>query len=195
MTMNYTPPPAGPVPVPPMPPPPGRGPRNKLSVVVISSAVAAAAALVLSVIAVTRAAPAEHPKGSSTTQVAPNDGDRTAAQKAACESWDAAAKAMVVARQPFLDATTAAGSSWDDPGLQGTLAQAQAGTLTQVEFLRTQLTERTPPEVAEPIREYIELNIGIIALDGQHQPAAIVNAKVRESNAVRDRIESICGKS
>lgn len=192
MTMNSTPPP-GPVPVPPMPPPtPSRGPRNKLIGVV--AVVAAAAALVLSVIAVTRVAPEEHPNEDS-TQTAPDDGDRTAAQKAACERWDAAAKAMVVARQPFLDATAAAGSNWDDPGLQGTLAQAQAGTLTQVEYLRIQLTERTPPEVAEPIREYIELNVAIIALDGQHSPAAIVNAKVRESNAVRDRIESICGKS
>lgn len=191
MTMNY-------MPAPPMtqPPTPSGGSKNRRERLAVAGAVVAAtAALVLSVIAVTRAAPAQRPSEDSTTRSALDDSGRAAAQKDACESWEAAARAMVVARQPFLDATEAEGSNWDDPALQSSLAQAQAGTLAQTEYLRAQLTERTPDEIAEPIREYIELNIAIIALDGQHQRAASVNVKVRESNAVRDRIESICGKS
>ena len=195
MTMNYTPPP---VPAPPMaqPPPSSGGSRNRIGRLTLAGAVVAAtAALVLSVVAVTRVAPSQRPSEESTTRSVLDDNGRAEAQKDACESWEAAARAMVVARQPFLDATEAEGSNWDDPGLQSSLAQAQAGTLTQTEYLRSQLTERTPDEIATPIREYIELNIAIVALDGQHQRAAIVNAKVRESNAVRGRIESICGKS
>lgn len=193
MTTNYGPPPgqvAGPG---VRPPAPNGSPRvsGVWRLGVATAVVAASAALALSVVAVTRDAA---PRSDTASRSVPADGDQAAAIKAACENWQAAARAMVVARQPFAAATQTDDWSWNDPAVQRALAQAQAGTLTQVEYLRAQLTEATPEEVAAPIREYLALNIALIALDGQHQNADMVNGTAKESNAVRHRIESICGK-
>lgn len=193
MTTSYGPPPPGQVAGPAVQPPAPNG-RPRVSGVwrlgVATAVVAALAALALSIVAVTREAA---PRPDTASQSVPADSDQ-AATKTACENWQAAARAMVVARQPFAAATQADDWSWNDPAVQSALAQAQAGTLTQVEYLRAQLTEATPEEVAAPIREYIALNIALIALDGQHQNADMVNGTAKESNAVRQRIESICGK-
>ncbi len=189
MTMNYVPP------APPMTQPPPSGGSTGVRFALAAAVITAVAALALSIIAVTRMAPAQNASEAGTTRSALDESGQAAAQKAACESWEAAARGMVVARQPFTAATQTDDWSWNDPAVQSALAQAQAGTLAQVEYLRGQLNEKTPVEIAKPIREYIDLNIAIVALDGQHARADLVNATAKQSNVVREQIESICGKS
>lgn len=179
-------------------PPVIREPRKRgvAGLVLAIAVTTAAAALVLSVMAIMRQVPAL--PVSATTAVAPptDSSEQAAAKTHACESWKAASRGMVVARQPFLDATQVDdGWSWSDPAIQDRLAQAQAGTLTQAEYLRAQLTEKTPEDVASPIRDYIALSIAIIALDGQHQRADIVNEAAERGNAIRAQLQARCAGS
>jgi hypothetical protein len=60
-----------------------------------------------------------------------------------------------------------------------TLAQAQAGILTQLDYLRGHLAPATPPEVAGPVRDFIAATSDVIAADGQHQPAPLTNAAAK----------------
>ncbi|WP_139809223.1 hypothetical protein [Mycobacterium avium] len=117
-----------------------------------------------------------------------------AAKKHACDAWNAAADAMVGSRQPFIDKTQP-GMTWDwnDPAIQSAQAQAQAGTITQVEYLRRNVPPATPPEVANPISDYIAASIDMIAADGQHQPAAVANAAANRGSAAAAKIRTACG--
>jgi hypothetical protein len=75
------------------------------------------------------------------------------------------------------------------------LSQAQSGMLTQVEYLRQHLRPATPPEVADPYRDFIAANIDVIALDGQHAPAAAANDAAERGNAAGAKIRAACGLS
>ncbi len=176
-------------------PPVIQAPRKRgASGLVLAGAVAiAAAALVLSIVALMWQAPGIPVSATTAVEPPADSSEQAAAKTHACESWKAASRGMVVARQPFLDATQVDdGWSWNDPAIQDRLAQAQAGTLTQAEYLRAQLTEKTPEDVASPMREYIALSIAIIALDGQHERAELVNATAERGNAVRARLQALC---
>ena len=113
------------------------------------------------------------------------------AKKNACDAWNAASAAMVTARQPFINAP----ASWDDPITVNALAQAQSGILTQVAYLRQHVAPVTPREVAGPIDDYIAANIDLVALDGQHQSAAIANAAADRGAAAAAEIRAACGIS
>jgi predicted membrane-bound mannosyltransferase len=119
----------------------------------------------------------------------PNAVEIAAAKKTACDAWSAASTAMLATRQPFLDAPP----NWNDPANMSGLAQAQAGILTQVEYLRQHLSPATPADVAGPIRDFIVANVDLIAADGQHQSAAVANTAAEHSIAAAAKIRTTCG--
>jgi hypothetical protein len=131
---------------------------------------------------------------SSVPAPAPSAAEIAAARKYACDACTAASTSMVETRQPFLDKTQP-GLTWDwnDPVIASALAQAQTGILAQVEYLGQHVPPATPTEVAVPIREFISANVDLIALDGQHQPAAASNAAAGRSNAAAAKIQTACG--
>ncbi|GAB5901240.1 hypothetical protein [Mycolicibacterium mageritense] len=119
-----------------------------------------------------------------------------AAKQAACTAWDDASKAMVNARQPFIDLSKPGQQwSWSDPAVAQTLSQAQAGILIQVEYLRQHVPPATPPELAAAIADYNGTSIALAALDGQHQSAAVSNEAVDRGVDIAARIRAMCGIS
>ncbi|MGY1994320.1 hypothetical protein [Mycolicibacterium fortuitum] len=145
----------------------------------------------MSSIALTRdpvAAPS-NPQPASPTAPSPTSAEIVAAKNAACGAWDEASKAMIIARQPFLDAPP----DWANPVTAAALGQAQSGILIQVEYLRQQLGPAVPPEITAGINEFNRANIDMVALDGQHQPAAAANAAADRSNAAARKLRAACG--
>ena len=65
----------------------------------------------------------------------------------------------------------------------------------QVDYLRQHVAPVTPREVAGPIDDYIAANIDLVALDGQHQSAAIANAAADRGAAAAAKIRAACGIS
>ncbi|TXI57996.1 hypothetical protein [Mycolicibacter arupensis] len=98
---------------------------------------------------------------------------------------------MVEVRRPFIDKTEGAWN-WDDPAVISALAQAQAGVLAQIEYLRQHLTPETPAEVQNPIRDYIAATIDVIALDGQRQPAEMANDAADRGVAAAAHANAAC---
>jgi hypothetical protein len=180
---------------PPSPPAFGEETRpRRVRVLPIITLVVAVAAAVMAGIALAR-----QPSSSgdvaqqpvSTSSVSASAAEAAMAKKNACDAWNAASAAMVSARQPFINAP----ASWDDPITVNALAQAQSGILTQVAYLRQRVAAVTPREVAGPIGDYIAANIDLVALDGQHQSAAIANAAADRGAAAAAKIRAACGIS
>ena len=199
MTQHH---PAAPTPysAPSLPPAPEFGAEKRprrVRVLPIITLVVAVAAAVMAGIALARQPlssddMAQQPVStSSVSAVAPSAAEAATAKKNACDAWNAASAAMVSARQPFINAP----ASWDDPITVNALAQAQSGILTQVAYLRQHVEPVTPREVAGPIDDYIEANIDLVALDGQHQSAAIANAAADRGAAAAAKIRAACGIS
>jgi hypothetical protein len=125
---------------------------------------------------------------------APSAADVAATKKEACDAWGAAFKAIVTTRQAFVDKTQPGlVFDWNDPLIMFTLAQAQAGILAQLEYLRGHLTPATPPEVASPVRDFIAATNDVIAADGQQQPAPLTSAAAKRFNAAAAKIRVSCG--
>lgn len=101
---------------------------------------------------------------------------------------------MVAARQPFLDRTQGAWE-WSDPAIVDAFNAAQAGILTEVQYLRQHLVPVTPPAVADEVRDFIAANVDMIAADGQRQRAAVSNDAAGRVNAAADKIRTACGVS
>lgn len=168
--------------------PPGwstAGPLSQRPVLLVVALVVALAAVIMSVIAL--ASIPSTPAGSSAPS--PSANDVAAAKKAACGGWGAASSAMAAARQPFVDAQ----GDWNDPGVVSALVQSEAGVVVQVEYLRQHTPPATPPEVANPIADYIAAVLDTVAADGQHQPAAVANAAADRSSAAAAKIRAACG--
>jgi hypothetical protein len=156
----------------------------------IATTAAAVAALVMSGIALARhPAPSAPAPSTPSSATAPSPNDVATAKKAACDAWAAASAAMVAARQPFVDSPP----NWNDPLTVRALAQAQAGILIQVEYLRQHVSPATPAEVAGPIGDYIRASIDLAALDGQHQSAAVANAAADRGVAAAAKVRTACG--
>ena len=194
--------PAAPTPYSELPPPspPAFGEEKRprcVRVLPNITLVVAAAAVVMAGIALARQPSssgdvAQQPVSTSSVRApAPSAAEIAAARKDACDAWTAASTSMVETRQPFLDKTQP-GLTWD-PVIARALAQAQTGILAQVEYLGQHVPPATPTEVAVPIREFISANVDLIALDGQHQPAAASNAAAGRSNAAAAKIRTACG--
>lgn len=162
-------------------------------ILLISALVMATVATVLAGIALARQ-PAPTTQGAATTSRSTSEPSAAAAEvKAAkaraCAAWTTASAAIKDARHPFIEAPP----NWNDPITMNALAQAQAGALTQIEYLRQQLRPATPKEVAEAIRDYIAAVIETVAADGQHQPAAVANAAAERGTAAAATIRTVCG--
>jgi hypothetical protein len=124
----------------------------------------------------------------------PSAADVAAARKETCDSWGAAFTAIVATRQPFVDKTQPGSVfDWNDPLIMFTLAQAQAGILAQMEYLRGHLAPATPPEVGGPVRDFIAATSDVIAADGQHQPAPLTNTAAERFNTAVTKIRAACG--
>jgi hypothetical protein len=132
---------------------------------------------------------AQPPTPATRSAAVPSTADIVAAKKATCAAWDSASKAMVSARQPFLDAPP----DWANPVTMAALSQAQSGILVQVEYLRQHVGPATPPEIVRGVNDFIGANIDLVALDGQHQPAAAANAAADRSNAAAETLRAACG--
>lgn len=186
-------PPYVPQPYPPPPPPrPPRGPvRRGVRVLPVAALAVAIAAAVMGGVALLRqpSATNQPPIASAPSAAVPAATDVAAAKKQACDAWSAASVAMVDARKPFLDSPP----NWNDPVTVNALVQAQTGILSQVEYLRQHVPSASPPEVANPIYDYIAANIDMIAADGQHQSAAVANAAADRGTAAAAKIRAACG--
>jgi hypothetical protein len=171
-------------------------PRRVRVLPTITLVVAVAAAVMAGIALAVQPSPsgdvAQQPVSTSSVSApAPSAAEAAMAKKNACDAWNAASAAMVSARQPFINAP----ASWDDPTTVNALAQAQSGILTQVAYLRQRVAAVTPREVAGPIGDYIAANIDLVALDGQHQSAAIANAAADRGAAAAAKIRAACGIS
>jgi hypothetical protein len=125
---------------------------------------------------------------------APSAAEVAAAKKEACHAWKAASTAIVTIRQPFVDRTQPGSAfDWNDPLITLMLAQAQAGILAQLEYLRGHLAPATPPEVAGPVRDFVAATNDVIAADGQHQPAPLTSTAADRFNTATAKIQAACG--
>ncbi|MBO0885151.1 MAG: hypothetical protein J2P17_33435 [Mycobacterium sp.] len=136
----------------------------------------------------------ETPLPPPAAATAPNAAEVAAAKKEACHAWNAASTAIVTIRQPFVDRTQPGSAfDWNDPLITLTLAQAQAGILAQLEYLRGHLAPATPPEVGGPVRDFITATNDVIAADGQHQPAPLTSTAADRFNTAAAKIRAACG--
>ena len=171
-------------------------PRRVQVLPIVTLVVAVAAAVMAGIALARQPAPSadvvQQPSlTSSVPAPPPSAAEAATAKKNACDAWNAASAAMVSARQPFINAP----ANWADPITVNALTQAQSGILTQVEYLRQHVAPATPREVAGPIDDYIAASIDLIALDGQHQSAAIANAAADRGAGAAAKIRAACGIS
>jgi hypothetical protein len=192
-----TPPPQFVQPYGPAPVEGGPRPRGSRALMVVALA-ASGIAVVMSGFALVRGpTPAANPPhvasgaSSAPVQPSPAPAEVTAARKEACDAWAAANPAAVAARRAFADLPE--GFSWSDPNISALLAQAQAGVLTQVEYVRQHLALAAPAEVVGPIRDWIAAAIDVVALDGQHASAAVANAAAARATETAVKIRAACG--
>lgn len=202
MAIHQPPAYAPPTPQPP-PAPPAEHVRQRrrggvLLLTFLTLAVAIAAAVMSGIALVRNPAPAPavpsvpaHPSPSAST---PTSAEVAAAKKTTCDAWDAAAQGMTTARQPFLDRTQPGTQwTWSDPAIAEALGQAQAGIVVQVEYLRQHIAPSTPAEITAPVNDFINANVDLVALDGQHQSAAVANAAAERANGAAEKIRTACG--
>lgn len=163
----------------------GRGWR----LVTIAALVTAIGAAGVSTVALTHRAFQSPAPISSPTPQRPSPNEVVAATQEACGAWEKASQAMVAARKAFVDSPP----SWDDPVTVQSLAQAEAGVVMQIEYLRQHILPATPPEIARPIADYIAAAIDAVAADGQHAPAETANAAADRSAIAGSKIRHACG--
>jgi hypothetical protein len=183
----------------PGPAPVGGGPRQRARPALMVVALAASGiAVVMSGFALVRgptpaASPPQVASGASSAPVEPSpaSAEVAAARKEACDAWAAAGPAAMASRQAFADLPN--GFSWSDPNVSALLTQAEAGVLTQMEYLRLHTRAATPAEVAGPIQDYVAAAIDLVALDGQHASAAVANAAADRVTEAMNKIRAACG--
>jgi hypothetical protein len=167
-------------------------PRLRMAVVVV-----AIAGILLTVVGLARQPSTKNQETAPPARVvaaAPSVADVAAAGKEACGAWGAAFTTIVTTRQAFVDKTQPGlDFDWNDPLITFTLAQAQAGILAQLEYLRGHLAPATPREVAGPIRDFIAATNDVIAADGQHQPLPLTSTAAKQFNTAVARIRATCG--
>lgn len=180
-------------PVPTYPPSPLRPLSSKSSrsawALQVVTLVVALAAAVMSGIALTRHSSPAAQQPTAPSAGTPTEAETAAAKQTACNAWTGASAAINSVRRPFIESPP----SWNDPVTMDTLAQAQAGVLIQVEFLRQQTSPATPREVADPIGDYVAAAIATVAADGQHADAEVANASADRSKSAAAKIRSACG--
>lgn len=171
-----------------LPPPPTAARSGRL--LAITALVVAITAACVSAAALTHRSTSQPPSVSiKSSPEAPSSSEVAAAKREACEAWLKGSKAMVAARSAFVNSPP----SWDDPVTVRSLAEAEAGMLVQVEYLRQHIAPATPPNVGGPIAEYIAATIDMVAADGQHAAADVANAAAQRGVDAAAKVRSVCG--
>ncbi|WP_232076838.1 hypothetical protein [Mycobacterium gallinarum] len=181
-------PPQPPHPAPFMPPP-AAAPRERTpkSVWVLSggAVVLALAAVVMGALAWTRPDPA--PVTTSVTPSAPSYSSEevSAARDEAC----AAAKSVVAAVYEASVPLVAALPNRDSPEYRAALANEQAVVLVEMEYLRLHTPPATPREIADPMGDYIDATLAVLAADTSGQDR---NLPAQQSQTAMGRITAAC---
>lgn len=174
-----------------MPPPPAAPPRERTpkSVWVLSGgAVAlAVAAVVMGALAWTRPDPA--PITTTVTPSAPTYSAQEvdAARDEAC----AAAKSVVAAVYEASVPLVAALPNRDSPEYKAALANEQSVVLVEMEYLRLHTPPATPRDIADPMNDYIDATLGVLAADTSGQDR---NLPAQQGQTAMDKVHAACQK-
>lgn len=181
----YPPPPAFP------PPHPAPVPRERTSKTVWAlsggAVILAIAAAVMSALAWTRPDPSP-----TTTTVTPSATsysaeEISAARDDACASAKSVVNAVYEASVPFV----AALPNRDSPEYKAALANEQAVVLVEMEYLRLHTRPATPPEIADPMHDYINATLAVLAADTSNQDR---NLPAQQSQTAMDKVHAACQK-
>lgn len=180
---------------PPSPPGPGFTPtpeeppreRTAKSVWLLSggAVVLAVAAVVMGALALTRPDPT--PVTTTVTPSAPTYSaeEISAARDEAC----AAAKTVVAAVYEASVPLVAALPNRESPEYRAALANEQAVVLVEMEYLRLHTPPATPSDIAEPMTDYINATLAVLAADTNGQDR---NLPAQRSQTAMDKITTAC---
>jgi hypothetical protein len=147
--------------------------------------VLAVAAAVLGVLAWTR--PDPPPVTTTITASAPTYSDEEIA--AARDETCAASKSVVAAVYEASVPLVAALPDRDSPDYKAALANEQSVVLVEMEYLRLHTPPATPPEIAEPITDYINATLAILAADTNGQDR---NLPAQQGQTAMDKAYAAC---
>lgn len=172
-----------------MPPRPSRtgGPRRGVVAAWVAVGAAAAAVAVSAVnVSTPRAAPVH------TVVVPAGPATYTADQVSAAKQQTCAAWKVTSARMS--EASTAAAATpqdWNNPQAQQALAAEARITLTESAYLRSQVSEATPPELTGPISDYL-----VASFDMEHwtmrRKGTQRDAAIDRGNAAANKVDAVC---
>ena len=183
---DVLPPHYAPLPSPGSPPAPPSEPTPKAVWLLSGAAVVlAVAAVVMSALAWTRPQPA--PVTTTTTPSAPSysDAEISAARDEAC----AAAKSVVAAVYEASVPLVAALPNRESPEYQAALANEQAVVLVEMEYLRLHTPPATPPDIADPLTDYINATLAVLAADTSGQDS---NLPAEQGQTAMDKAHAAC---
>lgn len=176
-------------PAPFMPPGPAPRERTPKSVWALSggAVVLAMAAVVMGALAWTRPDPA--PVTTTVTPSAPTYSaeEVSAARDEAC----AAAKSVVAAVYEASVPLVAALPNRDSPEYKAALANEQAVVLVEMEYLRLHTPPATPREIADPMGDYIDATLAVLAADTSGQDR---NLPAQQGQTAMDKVHAACQK-
>jgi hypothetical protein len=179
------PPPSGPAPLPPSPAvAPGR-PTKAVWLLSGAAVVLAVVAVVLGVLALTRSDPA--PVTTTVTPSAPtySDDQVSAARDDACAAVKSVVAAVYEASVPLV----AALPNRDSPEYKAALANEQSVVLVEMEYLRLHTSPATPREIAEPMTDYINATLAVLAADTSGQDR---NPPAQRGQTAMDKVYAAC---
>lgn len=182
------PPQAGPafVPSPPGPAPRQRTPKS-VWVLSTSAVVLSVAAAVMGALAWTRPDPAPVTTTTTPSPAAYSAEEISAARDEAC----AAAKSVVAAVYEASVPLVAALPNRESPEYQAALANEQAVVLVEMEYLRLHTPPATPSEIADPMTDYINATLGVLAADTNGQDR---NLAAQQGQTAMDKVHAACQK-
>lgn len=172
-------------------PPPATPPRQRTSKLVWGlsggAVVLAVAAAVMGALAWTRPDPA--PVTTTVTPSAPvySAEEVSAARDEAC----AAAKSVVAAVYEASVPLVAALPNRDSPEYKAALANEQAVVLVEMEYLRLHTPPATPREIADPMGDYIDATLAVLAADTSGQDR---NLPAQQGQTAMDKVHAACQK-
>jgi hypothetical protein len=172
---------------PPVPPPAEASERLPKAVWLLSgtAVVLAIAAVVMGALAWTR--PDPPPVTTTVTPSAPTYSDKevSAARDDAC----AASKSVVAAVYEASVPLVAALPNRDSPEYKAALANEQAVVLVEMEYLRLHTPPATPRDIAEPLTDYINATLAVLAADTSGQDR---NLPAQQGQTAMDKAHAAC---
>lgn len=177
----------GPAPLPTPPETPRE--RTSKSVWLLSggAVLLSVAAVVMGVLAWTRPDPA--PVTTTVTSLAPTySGEEvSAARDDACASAKSVVAAVYEASVPLV----AALPNRESPEYKAALANEQAVVLVEMEYLRLHTPPPTPREIADPMTDYIDATLAVLAADTSGQDR---NLPAQQGQTAMDKVHAACQK-